>query len=89
VRYVAAIAQSSLSFNGQEQASNPVVANAAGRFAASGIASSYGGAKSPPAPPRRNVGTTEDSPSPSRASPSGLLGSKVGYNTPCFSSPLV
>ncbi|CAE6400492.1 unnamed protein product [Rhizoctonia solani] len=59
-----------------EQASNPVVANAAGRFAASGIASSYGGAKSPPAPPRRNVGTTEDSPSPSRASPSGLLGSK-------------
>ncbi|GAB1517626.1 hypothetical protein RhiTH_000675 [Rhizoctonia solani] len=57
-------------------ASNPVVANAAGRFAASGIASSYGGAKSPPAPPRRNVGTTDDPPTPSRASPSGLVSSK-------------
>ncbi|CAE6495571.1 unnamed protein product [Rhizoctonia solani] len=58
-------------------ASNPVVANAAGRFAASGIASSYGGgAKSPPAPPRRNAGTTDESPSPSRAGPAGLLSSK-------------
>ncbi|CAE6424216.1 unnamed protein product [Rhizoctonia solani] len=57
-------------------ASNPVVANAAGRFAASSIASSYGGAKSPPAPPRRNVGPTDDSPSPSRASPSALISSK-------------
>ncbi|KDN51799.1 hypothetical protein RSAG8_00347, partial [Rhizoctonia solani AG-8 WAC10335] len=58
-------------------ASNPVIANMAGRFAASSIASSYGGgAKSPPAPPRRNVGTTDDSPSPSRTGPAGLLGSK-------------
>ncbi|KAJ1309902.1 hypothetical protein OPQ81_006663 [Rhizoctonia solani] len=58
-------------------ASNPVIANAAGRFAASSIASSYGsGAKSPPAPPRRNVSTTDESPSPGRAAPSGLVSSK-------------
>ncbi|KEP53857.1 SH3 domain Src-like 3 domain protein [Rhizoctonia solani 123E] len=58
-------------------ASNPVVANAAGRFAASSIASSFGGgAKSPPAPPKRNVGTTDDSPSPSRPAQGGLLSSK-------------
>ncbi|CAE6430891.1 unnamed protein product [Rhizoctonia solani] len=58
-------------------ASNPVVANAAGRFAASSIASSYGGgAKSPPAPPKRNVSAADDSPSPSRTGPAGLVSSK-------------
>ncbi|KAG9077359.1 hypothetical protein FS749_010768 [Ceratobasidium sp. UAMH 11750] len=71
-------------------ASNPAVANAAGRFAASSIASSYGAstpaqAKSPPAPPRRNVGSNDESPAPDRPSPSGgfgglgsLVSSKVG-----------
>ncbi|KAG9125260.1 hypothetical protein FRC07_008349 [Ceratobasidium sp. 392] len=61
-------------------ASNPAIANAAGRFAASSIASSYGGsshtqAKSPPAPPRRNMAGNEETPSPDRGSPSGGLGS--------------
>lgn len=60
-------------------ASNPVVANAAGRFAASSLASSYNtsSAKSPPAPPRRNVSAGEDTPSaPSvgRPTPSGASG---------------
>lgn len=63
-------------------ASNPLIANAAGRLAASGIASSYNSGstaqvKSPPAPPRRNIGGG-DEPSFERASPSpsGLLSGK-------------
>ncbi|QRW00184.1 SH3 domain-containing protein [Ceratobasidium sp. AG-Ba] len=57
-------------------ASNPIIANAAGRFAASSIASSYGGgspaqAKSPPAPPKRNIGNNDESSAPDRGSPTG------------------
>lgn len=55
-------------------ASNPVVANAAGRFAASSLTSSYNQAKSPPAPPRRNIGAVEDTPSAGRPAPSGPSG---------------
>jgi hypothetical protein len=65
------------SLDANRKASNPVVANAAGRFAASSLASSYGSAsqaKSPPAPPRRNVGTSDESPAPARPAPSGGMG---------------
>lgn len=75
------------------QASNPIIANAAGRFAASSLTSSFNNsaqaAKSPPAPPRRGISGGEDSPSPGRPAPSGgsgglssLMSSKV--STTCL-----
>lgn len=56
-----------------------MVANAAGRFAATSLASSYGSssatqAKSPPAPPRRTIGSHDESPGSDRPSPSGGSG---------------
>ncbi|KAG8743683.1 hypothetical protein FRC10_011556 [Ceratobasidium sp. 414] len=66
-------------------ASNPAVANAAGRFAASSIASSYGTgtpaqAKSPPAPPKRNIGGNDEPPNTDRSAPSGGLGGLSGLS---------